>query len=113
MTGCSDCPICHKYFPPADLERHAAFCKGETLERTRVLKSLAKPVYHLLRDAQIRGKLAELGLKTSGDRGTLIKRHSEYVLLHNAECDAGTPRSVTSLRRELERSEKQWGRATK
>jgi len=33
-----------------------------------IMKPLAKPVYHMLKDVQIRAKLQELGLKTTGDR---------------------------------------------
>ncbi len=38
----------------------------------------------------------------------LTRRHQEYVLLHNAECDAPNPRGVLQLRAELRRMERSW-----
>lgn len=69
-------------------------------------KPLAKPVYHLLKDSQIKSKLLELSLPVVGTREELIKRHSEYVLLHNSEIDSSAPRAPAELRRMLMAQEK-------
>ncbi len=38
----------------------------------------------------------------------MIQRHSEYVLLQNAECDVPEPRDVASLRAQLATIERSW-----
>ncbi len=104
------CPLCLREFPLDQIENHASFCKGPTKPK-RKLTPLPKPVYHMLKDSQIKSKLSDLGLKTTGDRQLIIKRHSEYVLLHNAECDSDDPKSASELRRLLGRAERTWGLA--
>jgi len=58
-----NCPLCERNISSEHIEKHVQGCKGKIS-----MKPLAKPVYHLLKDSQIRTKLAELGLKTIGDR---------------------------------------------
>lgn len=75
--------MCQKSFPLTDVEIHASFCKGEQEKPRRTpMKPLPKPIYHLLKDAQIRAKLTELGLKTTGDRSVL----TSLVLLYSYFC---------------------------
>lgn len=38
----------------------------------------------------------------------MIRRHSEFVLLYNAECDAPNPKSMARLRAELRAMERTW-----
>lgn len=38
----------------------------------------------------------------------MIRRHSEFVLLYNAECDASHPKSLTQLRAEVRAMERAW-----
>lgn len=72
----SVCPICNKpLVGMAEIERHFEFCKGSnTSSNSGSLKPLPKPVYHLLKDAQIRSKLEDLGLRTTGDRTVTTER---------------------------------------
>lgn len=112
LTNLTECPVCGKQFSSAQIESHAALCDpdfiSEPAKPRKRLKPLAKPIYHLLKDAQIRSKLAELRLPIQGTRELLIKRHSEFVLLHNAETDSSNPKSQSTLRNELQRLEKHW-----
>lgn len=43
----------------------------------------------------------------------MIKRHSEYLLLHNANCDAMHPKSAETLRSELRGLERVWTKKVK
>ena len=54
---------------------------------------MPKLVYNLMRDAELRRRLNEVGLPASGDRSTLIRRHQELTLLYNAESDSLNPKS--------------------
>ncbi|ORY47210.1 hypothetical protein BCR33DRAFT_714977 [Rhizoclosmatium globosum] len=47
--------------------------------------------YDTLKDAQLRKLLKDEGLRTTGDKATLKKRHKEYTLLHNANLDTLNP----------------------
>ena len=69
--------------------------------------------YSLLTDTKLRAKLQSLGIPGWGSKQLMIKRHTEWVNLWNANCDSRHPRSERELLRELEQWERtQGGRAT-
>ncbi|KAK9423797.1 putative Postreplication repair E3 ubiquitin-protein ligase RAD18 [Seiridium unicorne] len=57
--------------------------------------------YSMLKDAQLRKKLAELGISTLGDRKMLERRHREWMTIWNANCDALHPRKKADLLQDL------------
>lgn len=59
-------------------------------------KPLAKVVYNMLSDRDLKKKLKEHGLSTHGTRQQLVRRHQEFVHMYNAQCDALTPKSGKS-----------------
>src|SRR5438045_3287776 len=68
--------------------------------------------YSLFKEAALRKKLQDLGIPNYGNRQILIRRHSEWVTLWNANCDASKPRKKVDLLRDLETWERtQGGRA--
>ena len=70
---------------------------------------LAQLNHSLLRDRQLRQKLSELGIPDWGTRALLIRRHTEWVNLHNANCDALRPRSKRELLKDLDAWERTLG----
>ena len=60
-------------------------------------KPLPKLVISLMKDAELRKKLKELGLPSQGDRKNLEARFQRYSTLYNAECDKKEPRPVEEL----------------
>lgn len=66
--------------------------------------------YSLLKDNALRKKLAELGVPNGGSRTLLIRRHTEWVNLVNANCDSRKPRSKRELLSELDNWDKTQGR---
>lgn len=66
--------------------------------------------YPLLKDNALRKKLSELGIPSGGPRALLIRRHTEWVNLVNANCDSARPRSKRELLRELDMWDKTQGR---
>ncbi|KAI0538052.1 DNA repair protein rad18 [Xylaria digitata] len=58
--------------------------------------------YSMLRETQLRKELADLGLSTSGNRGALERRHREWVMIWNANCDSQRPRRRAELLHDLE-----------
>ena len=74
---------------------------------TAPLKQLPNLNYSIMKDAQLRAKLRELGIPTTGTKHMLEKRHREWLTLWNANCDATHPRSKQDLLRQLN----EWERA--
>ncbi|KAL6719110.1 E3 ubiquitin-protein ligase rad18 [Lecanora helva] len=66
--------------------------------------------YSLMRDNALRKKLSEIGIPNAGPRALLVRRHTEWINLVNANCDSAKPRSKRDLLHELEIWEKTQGR---
>lgn len=58
--------------------------------------------YSLLKDTALRKKLSELGIPNGGPKELLIRRHTEWVNLVNANCDSSKPKTKRELIQELE-----------
>ena len=68
--------------------------------------------YSLLRDTAMRKKMDELGLPNFGNKQLMVRRHTEWVNLWNANCDSSNSRSKRELLQDLETWERtQGGRA--
>lgn len=117
------CPYCKWDFDLDSIKIHMNQCKsltstnknkgdgerdgGDGGKSTILHQHLAKPIYHMLKDSQIKKKLAELDLPTDGDRNKLIWRHSEYVSMWNAKMiDTRIPSKESDIKLELMKLEK-------
>ncbi|KAI0188294.1 hypothetical protein EV127DRAFT_434430 [Xylaria flabelliformis] len=58
--------------------------------------------YSMLRETQLRKELVEQGLSTTGNRGMLERRHREWVMIWNANCDSQRPRRRAELLHDLD-----------
>ncbi|KAI0444306.1 DNA repair protein rad18 [Xylaria telfairii] len=58
--------------------------------------------YSMLREAQLRKELLDQGLSSSGNRGMLERRHREWVMIWNANCDSQRPRRRAELVQDLD-----------
>ncbi|XP_048712053.2 E3 ubiquitin-protein ligase RAD18 isoform X2 [Caretta caretta] len=107
-----DCPVCEVAIPEQYINRHLDSCltRDEKKDGLRSSghkrKCLPKVVYNLLSDRDLKKKLKEHGLSSQGTRQQLIKRHQEFVHMHNAQCDSLNPKSVAEIVKELENNEK-------
>lgn len=63
----------------------------------------------MLKDNALRKKLNEMGIRTSGPRAILEKRHTEWVNLWNANCDSSKPRSKREILQDLDIWERSQG----
>ncbi|KAF2238928.1 DNA repair protein rad18 [Viridothelium virens] len=120
------CPICHKRMKQEAVFSHLDHCEEEQEQdrrraRTRTPNS-AKPTlgssksqlsskpperiaelsYGLLTEKALRKKLSDLGIPSWGSRTLLIKRHTEWVNLWNANADSLNPRSKRDLLNQLD-----------
>ena len=66
--------------------------------------------YSLLKDTALRKKLSELGIPNGGPKDLLIRRHTEWVNLVNANCDSSKPKTKRELIQELESWDRTQGR---
>ncbi|NWT62118.1 RAD18 ligase, partial [Erythrocercus mccallii] len=107
-----ECPVCEVAVLEQYINKHLDSCltreekKDSLRSSAHKRKLMSKVVYNLLSDRDLRKKLKEHGLSTSGTRQQLIKRHQEFVHMYNAQCDSLNPKSVAEVVKELERNEK-------
>lgn len=73
------------------------------------LDRLPKLNYSLLKENALRKKFGELGIPSWGPRSLMIRRHTEWVNLWNANCDSSRPRSKRELLQELDVWERSQG----
>lgn len=68
--------------------------------------------YSLLKETAMRKKMDELGLPNFGNKQLMVRRHTEWVNLWNANCDSSNARSKRELLHDLDIWERtQGGRA--
>ncbi|NXI03335.1 RAD18 ligase, partial [Pachycephala philippinensis] len=106
-----ECPVCEVAVLEQYINKHLDSCltreeKKESLRSSQKRKLMSKVVYNLLSERDLKKKLKEHGLSTSGTRQQLVKRHQEFVHMYNAQCDSLNPKSVEEVVKELEKNEK-------
>jgi len=69
-------------------------------------KPLTKLVYSVMPEKELRRRLKEWNLSTKGDKPSLVRRHQDFVMLYNAQCDAAKPMTAAQVAKEVERAEK-------
>lgn len=102
QTNEVQCPVCQASMRESVINSHLDTCLSRMQEKR---KPMPKLIYNLMKDAELKKRLKELGLSTTGDRSTLVNRHKKYTILYNSECDSANPRPVIELRAQLEREE--------
>ncbi|NXG45796.1 RAD18 ligase, partial [Psilopogon haemacephalus] len=106
-----ECPVCEVAVPEQYINQHLDSCltrdeKKDSLRSSgHKRKPLAKVVYNLLSERDLKKKLKAQGLSARGSRQQLIRRHQEFTHMYNAQCDSLHPKSVAEIIRELEKNE--------
>ncbi|KAI1373275.1 DNA repair protein rad18 [Hypoxylon crocopeplum] len=123
------CPICWQRMRPEQVDRHLdTSCPTENQPQQspskRTSRSTSIPIafptaspkkqpprnlerlpavnYSMLKEPQLRKKMAELGLSAGGGRKMVEKRHKEWTTIWNANCDSLHPRRKTELLHDLD-----------
>ncbi|OMP84566.1 Postreplication repair E3 ubiquitin-protein ligase rad18 [Diplodia seriata] len=118
--GLVACPMCNKRMKEEAVFTHLDRCEGPDKDdassrstRTRLasrdpepLQRLSQLNYSLLKDTALRKKLSELGIPNSGTRAQLIRRHTEWANLWNANVDSLRQRTKGQLLSELDKWER-------
>ncbi|KAI8611382.1 hypothetical protein BC830DRAFT_1171930 [Chytriomyces sp. MP71] len=86
---------------PESRERRLAARNAILADLTGSIVDARKPkpsvAYDTLKDAQLRRLLKDEGLRATGDKATLKRRHKEFTLLHNANLDSLHPKPQTAV----------------
>ncbi|KAK3353662.1 hypothetical protein B0T25DRAFT_591135 [Lasiosphaeria hispida] len=78
-------------------------------QNTRPPERLPAMAYSMIKDGPLRKKMAELGLSTAGSRPMLERRHQEWVIIWNANCDSAKPKKRSELLHDLDVWERTMG----
>ncbi|XP_075687973.1 E3 ubiquitin-protein ligase RAD18 isoform X3 [Rhinoderma darwinii] len=107
-----ECPVCGVGILEQYVNNHLDSCltrdeKKESLRSSvQKRKPMAKVVYNLLSERDLRKRLKEIGLSTQGSKQLMIRRHQEFVHMYNAQCDSLSPKSAAEIVSEIEKNEK-------
>lgn len=129
--GLSECPICLWRMKAEKVDRHLdTDCPGEPTPQPNPSKSakfgfassrstgptagtryerLPSTNYSLLNESKLRKKLAESGIPSWGTKLLMEKRHKEWVMIWNANCDSARPRTKRELLQDLDTWERTQG----
>jgi hypothetical protein len=66
------------------------------------LSHLAYLTYNLIKESDLRKKLQQLGIPSTGSKQMMEKRHLHWVNMWNANCDSDQPRNKRELLKELD-----------
>ena len=58
--------------------------------------------YSIMNENTLRKKISSIGIPSWGSKQLLIRRHTEWVNIWNANCDSSNPRSKRELLRDLD-----------
>ena len=108
------CPVCKVFVLQRNVNQHLDKClaeqKGElkpTVQpKLNRMEPMKQPIYFLLKDNEIKKRLREHGLSTSGARKTLENRLKSYIALWNAQCDLEKPLTKMEIVMRVHRDEK-------
>lgn len=65
--------------------------------------------YSLLKENALKKKLQELGIPSTGPKPLLVRRHTEWANIWNANCDSSHPKTKRELLAELDKWERSQG----
>ena len=87
------CPVCRTYMKQSMINVHLDSClysgagaaagPMQAAPESTKRKPLPKFVYHIIKDSELKKKLKELGLSTTGDKNTLINRHCQVTAMYS------------------------------
>lgn len=81
-----------------------------TTNHSKFPERLPQLNYSLLKENALRKKLIDLGIPSGGPKSLLIRRHTEWVNLVNANYDSSRPRKKRELLQDLSEWDRSQGR---
>ncbi|KAK8231670.1 hypothetical protein HDK77DRAFT_68696 [Phyllosticta capitalensis] len=90
-------------------QQHALGARASSMANNPPPTRLPQLTYSLFTETKLRKKLKELGIPNTGPRALLVRRHTEWINLWNANCDSTRPLSKRQLLSELQNWERSQG----
>ncbi|QIW98892.1 hypothetical protein AMS68_004410 [Peltaster fructicola] len=121
--GLVECPLgCGQRMKIEQVEPHLDKCEDEREARERAATSVKKPPmsgrpqdrlnelnYSMMKEKDLSKKLRDLGIPPSGSKQLMMRRHTAWVNIWNANCDSNNPRNKRDLLRDLDTWERTQG----
>ena len=110
------CPVCGVPVLEKNVNSHLDRCLAEQngempsvpieSNNRNTMRPLKQPVYHLLKDNEIKKRLREQGLEAKGDRKVLVQRLKSFIALWNSQCDLQKPMAKMEMIMKLKKEER-------
>ncbi|KAM5386737.1 hypothetical protein ACJZ2D_000030 [Fusarium nematophilum] len=119
--GLVPCPVCQTRMKDWQVFKHLETCPGpapppqrnagtsssssfgrQQRQQTKALERLPALNYSMFKEQALRKKMSELGISNQGPRALLERRHKEWMMLWNANCDAAQPKKRRELLHDLD-----------
>ncbi|KAJ3357684.1 E3 ubiquitin-protein ligase rad18 [Entophlyctis luteolus] len=81
--------------------KNAILAKLEARKRSESRSHRPAIAYDAMKESQLRKILKDEGLRTTGDKGILKRRHQEFVLLHNSNLDSPVPKPQSHIMQQM------------
>ena len=114
------CPVCRVAILEKNVNSHLDKClTGQPTEINATtkknvtknrMKTIPLPVFHLLKDSDIKKRLKDHGLQFKGDRNVLTKRLKNFIVLWNSQCDLENPLTKLEIVMKVQRDENKLSR---
>ncbi|KAI9713269.1 MAG: E3 ubiquitin-protein ligase rad18 [Bogoriella megaspora] len=91
----------YKIFHTMDLETNPTQ-RGSNPPSSNPPERITELSYGMLNEKQLRKKISDLGIPNWGSKALLIRRHTEWVNLWNANADSSNPRPKRDMLRQLD-----------
>lgn len=107
----TDCPGEPRPQPNLATPKKIGFATGRSTNATSSVsfERLPSTNYSILNETKLRKKISDLGIPSWGSRLLLEKRHREWVMIWNANCDSSRPKTKRELLQDLDTWERTQG----
>lgn len=107
----TDCPGEPRPQPNLAQPKKLGFATGRSMNAasSASFERLPSTNYSILNDTKLRKKVSDLGIPSWGSRLLLEKRHREWVMIWNANCDSSRPKTKRELLQDLDTWERTQG----
>lgn len=121
--GLVECPLgCGQRMKIEEVEPHLDKCEDERIAREKAAAQVkqrpmpARPQdrlnelnYSMMKENALAKKMRDLGIPATGTKQLMMRRHTAWVNIWNANCDSSNPRHKMELLRELDAWERTQG----
>ena len=108
-AGHVSCPICNESVLELHVNFHIDKCLNKankvTTSEERESRVMAMPIFHLMKESEIRKRCKQEKLEITGDRKTLEARLKEFIVIWNSTCDDEDPLTRNAILNSIRKNE--------